>query len=204
MHSRSTLHVQPGRPDEPPEGGATGSPRLAGWIYRIGEVIMNGLKRYWISGVVLAFVLVSVLSVTSATKAATAPPTSALTAIRTALHAEANPRYERVVFEFSGPVPLIEAQYVKSLIGGASGLPVAISGNAILSLTMRPAQAHTEQGQSTAPTRLKVGLPNVKEIASSSDFEGVLSYGIGLAQKSEIRVTTLGQHSRVVVDFLNP
>jgi hypothetical protein len=165
---------------------------------------MNGLKRYWISGVVLAFVLGSVLSAASATKAATVPPTSTLIAIRAASHAEANPRYERVVFEFSGPVPLIEVDYVKSLIGGGSGLPVAISGNAILALTMRPAQAHTEQGQSTAPTRMKLGLPNVKEVASSSDFEGVLSYGIGLARKSEIRVITLAQPSRVVVDFLNP
>jgi hypothetical protein len=101
-------------------------------------------------------------------------------------------------------VPLIEAQYVNKLIGDASGLPVKISGNAILQLTMRPAQAHNDQGRSTAPTRIKYGLRNVKEVASAGDFEGVLSYGIGLAHKSEIRVMTLAQPSRVVVDFLNP
>lgn len=165
---------------------------------------MNRLKWYWIPVVVLAFLLGSVLSASSATQAAPAPPVSTLVAIRAASHAEATPRYDRVVFEFSGPVPLIEAQYVKTLIGDGSGLPVAITGNAILHLVMRPAQAHNEQGQSTVPTRIKLGLRTIKEVASSGDFEGVVGYGIGLTHKSEIRVITLARPSRVVVDFLNP
>jgi hypothetical protein len=165
---------------------------------------MNRLTRYWIPVVLLVLVVASVLSGTGSTQAAATPPLSTLVAIRAAHHPEATPRYDRVVFEFSGPVPLIQAQYVRSLVGAGSGLPVAISGNAILELTMRMAQAHNEQGQATAPTRVRLGMPNVKEVASSGDFEGVVSYGIGVARKSEIRVITLAQPSRVVVDFLNP
>ncbi len=131
-------------------------------------------------------------------------PASILRALRAAHHAEGTPRYDRVVFEFSGPVPLIEVQYVTQLIADGSGLPVPITGNAILQLTMRPAQAHNEQGQPTAPTRMSFGLPNVKEVAGAGDVEGVVSYGIGLVHKSELRVITLTQASRVVVDFLNP
>ena len=165
---------------------------------------MNGLRRYWIPVVVFVFLVGSILAAAPKTQAAAAPPVSTLVAIRAAYHPEATPRYDRVVFQFSGPVPLIEAQYVNKLIGDASGLPVKISGNVILQLTMRPAQAHNDQGRSTAPTRIKFGLRNVKEVASAGDFESVLTYGIGLAHKSEIRVMTLAQPSRVVVDFLNP
>ncbi len=132
------------------------------------------------------------------------PQGSTLIAIRAAHHPEDNPRYDRVVFEFRGPVPLIHVEYVDQLLGDGSGLPVPIAGNAILQLTMRPAQAHDDQGEPTAPTRVTFGLPNVKEVAGAGDFEAVVTYGIGLARKSETRIITLTDRSRVVVDFLNP
>ena len=47
-------------------------------------------------------------------------------------------------------------------------------------------------------------MPNVKEVVRAGDFEAVLTYGIGLAHKSEIWVITLTNPSRVVADFLNP
>ncbi len=165
---------------------------------------MNRLRRYWIPVVVLAVLLGSVLSAAPATQAQAAPSISTLVAIRAASHLQASPRYERVVFEFSGPVPQTNVRYVPQLIADGSGLPVRITGNAILELTMRPAQAHNAQGRVTAPTRIRLGLRNVKEVVRSGDFEAVVSYGIGLNHRSPIRVRTLTRPSRVVVDFLNP
>ncbi len=132
------------------------------------------------------------------------PPVSTLVAIRAVHHPEAMPRYDRVVFEFSGPVPLIRVQYVNQLIEGGSGRPIPITGNTLLQLIMRPAQAHNDQGQLTAPIRVGFTLPNVEEVARAGDFEDVVTYGIGLAHKLEIRVITLANPSRVVTDFLNP
>lgn len=163
---------------------------------------MNRLRQYWVAVIALVILCVSILALAPATQAATPPPVSTLVAIRAAAHRQDNPPYERVVFEFSGPVPLITVQYVNQLIGDGSGLPVPISGRAILKLTMKPAQAHNDRGQSTAPTRVKVNLPNVKEIANAGDFEAVLNYGIGVDHKTEIRVLTLDSPSRVVVDFI--
>ena len=61
------------------------------------------------------------------------PPTQAtLVAIRAAHHAETTPTYDRVVFEFSGQMPLLRIEYVKKLIGDGSGLPVPIAGRVIL------------------------------------------------------------------------
>jgi hypothetical protein len=152
--------------------------------------------------VALVVLVASIQTLAPVTQAAQAPAVSTLVAIRAAAHPETTPRYERVVFEFIGPVPLITVQYVNQLIGDGSGLPVSITGRAILQVTMKPAQAHNDRGQSTAPTRIKLNLRNVKEVASAGDFEAVLTYGIGVDRNTETRVITLDNPSRVVVDFI--
>jgi hypothetical protein len=173
---------------------------------KIMEVIMNGLRRFWIPVVVFVVLFGSIWAAAPATQAAAAPQVSTLVAIRAAYHPEARPRYDRVVFQFSGPVPHVDApHYVKQLTADPSDHPVKISGHAILAITMRDiAQAHNDQGRITAPTRIKYGLRNVREVVNAGDFEGVLTYGIGLRHTSKIRVFTLTHPSRVVVDFLNP
>lgn len=132
---------------------------------------------------------------------ATAEPSlSNLVGIRAAHHPEETPKYDRLVFDFTGPVPLIQVQYVKQLRGDGSGLPIPIAGRAILHVSFSPAQAHTEAGQPTAPTRVALKLPVMKEVVRAGDFEATVSYGIGLSKKAEIRVITLVDASRVVID----
>jgi hypothetical protein len=103
------------------------------------------------------------------------PTTSTLVAIRAAHHAEATPRYDRVVFEFSGPIPLLRIEYVTQLIADGSGFPISIAGRAILCVQFTPAYAHNDQGQTTAPGNMKPKMPLVKEIASAGDFEAVVT-----------------------------
>jgi hypothetical protein len=129
------------------------------------------------------------------------PGTSTLIAIRAAHHPETSPPYDRVVFEFDGPVPLVTIEYVDELVGDGSGLPVTISGKAIVRLIAQPAQAHTEQGQTTAPTRVAFNLPILKEVVGAGDFEGQVTYGLGLATKATTRVITLQGKSRIVIDL---
>jgi hypothetical protein len=130
------------------------------------------------------------------------PAIPTLVAIRAAHHAETTPKYDRVVFEFSGPVPYLRIEYVTELIADGSGAPVRISGKAILSVQFTPAQAHTDRGKATAPNNINLKLPLVKQIVSAGDFEAVVTYGIGLARKAEARILTLGNPLRVVIDFL--
>jgi hypothetical protein len=125
-----------------------------------------------------------------------------LVAIRAAHHPEATPAYDRVVFEFSEQVPLLRIEYVKNLIADGSGLPVPIAGRAILCIQFTPAQAHSDSGQVTAPNHITPKLPLIKAIVSAGDFEGVVTYGIGLARKVETRILTLDSPNRVVIDFL--
>src|SRR5919199_5782415 len=139
---------------------------------------MNGLKRYWIPVVAFVLLVGSVWTAAPRAHAAAAqPPVSTLVAIRATYHPEARPRYDRVVFEFSGPVPQIDPRpgYVTTLRGDPSDMPIPIRGSAIFAITLRPAQAHSEQGQGTVrSTRLYPGLRTVLQIKNAGDFEAVL------------------------------
>ena len=132
----------------------------------------------------------------------TTPTISTLVAIRAAHHPEAARAYDRVVFEFTGPVPLLRIEYVKELIGDGSGLPIPIAGRAILLVQLTPAYAHDLQGQASAPARMKPKLPLAKEVVCSGDFEAVVTYGIGVSRKAETRILTMNNPDRLVIDFL--
>ena len=127
---------------------------------------------------------------------------STLVAIRAAHHPETTPKYDRVVFEFSGPVPLLRIEHVKDMIADGSGLPVSIPGRAILLVRLTPARAHDDAGQATAPNHMAPKLPVVKAIVSAGDFEGIVTYGIGLGKKADMRIVTMDNANRLVIDFL--
>ncbi len=132
----------------------------------------------------------------------TEPSIATLVAIRAADHPEATPQYDRVVFEFSGALPLLRAEYVSELIEDGSGNPVTLPGSAILRLQFTNARAHTDAGQPSVARRLGLNLPNVKAVVGAGDFEGMVTYGIGLAYQAYFRLMTLDGAHRVVVDVL--
>lgn len=131
------------------------------------------------------------------------PPIATLVAIRAAQHPEATPKYDRVVFEFDGPIPLLRIEYMQQMIEDGSGKPVQIAGQAILLVQLSPARAHSDAGQPTAPRRMAANLPIVKEIVGAGDFEAIVTYGIGLAQRSATRILTLAGPNRLVIDLIH-
>jgi len=64
---------------------------------------------------------------------------------------------------------------------------------------MSTAQAR-DGDRPTVATRRVFATPNVITTVQSGDFEGVTSYGIGLAKRTAFRVSTLRHPNRVVVD----
>jgi hypothetical protein len=130
------------------------------------------------------------------------PTIPTLVAVRAAHHPETTPKYDRVVFEFTGPIPYLRIEYVARLIADGSGALIPVTGKAILSVQFTPARAHNDRGQVTAPTGMKFRQPLIKEIVRAGDFEAVVTYGIGLARNAEPRILTMGNASRVVIDFI--
>ena len=120
-----------------------------------------------------------------------------LTAIRTGEH----PGYDRVVFEFRGGVPGYHAGYVAEVRADASGKVVPLAGQAFLHLVFHPSSAYqTYHG----PAVLRPGLPSLLQISAAGDFEGYLSFGLGLSQRVGFTISTLSGPSRVIVDIAHP
>jgi hypothetical protein len=109
--------------------------------------------------------------------------------------------FDRVVFEFRGAVPPHQVGYVKQLIQDPSGKPVSVAGPADLQVVFRGANAHDADGTPTvSPRRFSTGLTAVQEVAQTGDFEAVVAYGIGVDRKRPVKVSTLSNPSRLVID----
>ncbi len=120
-----------------------------------------------------------------------------LVAVRAAHHAT----YDRVVFEFSGPLPGYTVRYVPQVVQDGSGRPVPLLGQASLSVVLTPAVAHTAAGAASYDNRrIVTGFPSLNEVAAAGDFEGHVSFGLGLDDVVGFRVLSLTSPSRIVID----
>lgn len=148
---------------------------------------------------VRTLVVTSLAAVTLALAAAPAGAQSAPTL--TDVRAGGHTGFDRVVFEFRGAVPTHRVRYVDQLTQDGSGRPVSVAGAADLEVVFQGANAHQQDGAPTiSPRRFSTGLPAVKEVAQIGDFEAVVSYGIGVDRKRPLKVSTLSNPSRLVID----
>jgi len=120
--------------------------------------------------------------------------------------------YERVTFEFKprggeadGPVAW-KARYEKPPITeDGSGRTVAVKGNAFLVVTMSASGADLTQESApdtyTGPTSLQAAdATRIQQVRRIGDFEGVLSWVIGLDKQRPFKVTAESGPARVIVD----
>jgi hypothetical protein len=99
-------------------------------------------------------------------------------------------------------------KYVAEVRHDPSDRPVELQGTAFLSVVMQggtldttlqvddPAEAQSYKG----PRRLQPDLSAVQDIAVAGDFEGVLSFGVGVDHPTAFRVLRLSDPARVVID----
>jgi hypothetical protein len=154
-------------------------------------------RRSFSLGLVVALVAALVVPVLTAAGAPAAPAVPTLVGISAAHH----PGFDRVVFEFNGGVPAdVRVRYVDPLLADGSGLPVRVAGRAVLRVRFEAADSHNGSG-ATAPARRTFALPNVMTTVRAGDFESVLTYGIGLAKRTRVEISTLTGPSRVVLDI---
>ena len=130
-----------------------------------------------------------------------------LTAVRAATHEG----YDRIVFEFAegDAIPGYSVRYEDAAVQCGSGEDVTaqLGGGsppaAILHVDLRPANAHNEAGQATAEGELAPGLPAIKRVLRTCDFEAVVVYSAAVAAEAPFRVSELAAPPRLVVDIAN-
>jgi hypothetical protein len=112
--------------------------------------------------------------------------------------------FDRVVFEFQAPrVPGYRVAYADGPASDcAAGEAVNVEGAALLVVRLSPAQAHTETGTVTAGLRERhPNLPVLKELELSCDFEGEVSWVLGVSARRPYRVSELAEPARLIVDI---
>ena len=125
-----------------------------------------------------------------------------VTDVRAGVHPELG-GWERIVFEFAGADrPPATVKYVDQAVGCGSGQTVALQGSAVLEVAITSAQAHDDQGKATAPTTLaSPGGTVITGGKSTCDFEGHVTWDLGLNGKHNFKVTTLTGPTRIVIDI---
>ena len=154
------------------------------------------------ASVAVAAIVLALVGGLVAAAPASATVTPVLTGIRTGLH----PGYDRVVLDMSGYRPGVSYEWVDELIHDGSGEIAWLTGEHFVAVTVTPAAAHDDAGNTTygGPQKFRTrNLRNVMAVAITGDYEAYLSIGIGTRSRTWVRVFTLGSPTRVVIDVGN-
>ncbi|MGH7760738.1 MAG: AMIN-like domain-containing (lipo)protein [Candidatus Dormibacteraceae bacterium] len=109
--------------------------------------------------------------------------------------------YDRFVLQFDAAVPsyTVKRQATPTFPSGSSGQAITLSGTSGVLVNVQTA---TGAGTFTGPTDLVHDeFLVLKEARQTQDFEGHLSWGLGLGKAACMRVFTLTDPARLVVDF---
>ena len=108
--------------------------------------------------------------------------------------------YDRVLFTFQGAMPGYQVRYVPE-VADQGGRPLPLRGKAFLAVTFDPARAHDPGGEPTVSTAILIpGAPVLRQVRFAVDFEGQVTFGLGLAGRDGFRVSELRGPTRVAVD----
>jgi hypothetical protein len=143
--------------------------------------------------------------------AGTAPRTATATdptALLTDLQASVHDGCDRVVFQFrDGAPPGYDVSYRAGPFNkGESNEPLDVQGAAYLVVRLDKASGVDQSSPTATPTytgsrtMTNLGLGHAVEVVNSEDFEGVMTWVIGLDAPRPFTVTTLSSPPRVVVD----
>ena len=162
--------------------------------------------RFRVAATAFALVGLCAGTVTTVTAGAAAGATAPVVPTLTQISAAHQPGFDRLVFQFSGPVPAQHsARYVSQVSADPSGLPVNVVGSATLLVRFSPAAGHNAQGNVTyGAAQRTYALPGLIQVVKAGDFESVLSFGVGVARAAPVRIFTLTKPSRVVIDVRTP
>lgn len=145
---------------------------------------------------------------TDATKGGGDAPTRLLTDVRVGAHG----CYDRVTFELKpqngeadGPVAWKASYEPAPITEDGSGRPVQVKGTAFLVVTMSATGADLSQEAApatyTGPASIEAAdTTRIRQVRRTGDFEGVLTWVIGLDRRRPFQVSTQDTPARVIVD----
>lgn len=121
--------------------------------------------------------------------------------VRLGVHPEQG-GWDRVVFEFFDEgLPASTIEYVQNAAACGSGRTESLAGSAVLQVRMSPAAAHDPSNRATiGATSIKGVGDTILQAKQICDFEGVVTWAIGVKGKQNFKVSTLPDPPRLVID----
>ena len=150
------------------------------------------------------------------THASTVPPVPELVQISVGSHpgGPGERPFNRMSFTFTTAFPSYRFEFAGKLVSDPSGKVIPLDGQGVLKIVFTQAQAHTADGTRSSVISQpapRIGYQRMAGYARGGDFEGVLTYGIGISwpvlhsnPQLEVRayevetVTASGQHQYTV------
>jgi hypothetical protein len=128
----------------------------------------------------------------------TPPPPAVLKDARVGRHEG----FDRIVFEFAERTPGYRVEYVDTPIRKCgSGKVTDVAGEGWLEVRFELANAHTEAGKPTvAELERELSLGALRELELTCDFEGIVTWVVGMREPLPYRVFTLTEPPRIVLD----
>ena len=112
--------------------------------------------------------------------------------------------YDRIVFAFDGGIPAYRVEIVDPpFTADPSGLPLDVEGSAFLRVTFDGGTRMMPDGSSSydGPVAFTPGFDALAQLTEGGDFEAVSTWYAGLATDPCVRVLTLADPSRLVLDI---
>jgi hypothetical protein len=133
----------------------------------------------------------------------TAPKSSTPTGGQAELFATAagcHATFDRFVIRARLATPGYAVRYVTKVVADGSGKTVSLLGTKRIHVVIREARGHTSGGSNLLPGTLTPLCSNLRQVKGAGDFEGVVSFGLGLRRKTGFRVFRLTGPTRIVID----
>jgi hypothetical protein len=108
--------------------------------------------------------------------------------------------FDRFVIRARLATPRYDVRYVRRIVADGSGETVSLLGTKRLRVIIPNARAHTQAGGNLLPHVITPGCSNLRQVKLAGDFEGVVTFGLGLRRRTGFRVFRLTGPTRVVVD----
>jgi hypothetical protein len=108
--------------------------------------------------------------------------------------------FDRVVIRARLATPGYDVRHVTRILADPSGNPVPLLGTKRIRVILRHARGHTTGGANLLPGTITPLCSNLRQVKRAGDFEGVVSFGLGMRRATGFRVFRLTGPTRVVVD----
>jgi hypothetical protein len=108
--------------------------------------------------------------------------------------------FDRFVVRSRFGTPRYDVRYRRRIVEDGSGNPVPLLGTKRIRVLIHNARGHTKGGAILLPDVRTPLCPNLRQIKLAGDFEGVVTFGLGLRRKTGFRVFRLTGPRRIVID----